>query len=74
MSNSLNIHLTTELRRFIDEQAGESNTFITSSEYIRNLIRKDRSNKIVESIVQGLREIREGLAVKKTAMDIFNEE
>jgi len=74
MSNSLNIHLTTELRWFINGQAGENNTFITSSEYIRDLIRKDRSSKIVESIVQGLREIREGRAVRKTAMDIFNEE
>ena len=57
MSNSLNIQLTTELRRYVDERASDNGVYATPGE-----------------IVQGLREIRQGKSVKKTAMDVFNEQ
>ncbi len=74
MRNSLNIQLTSELRRYVDERAGDNDVYATPSEFIRDLIRKDRAQRVVGGIVQGLQEIRHGKSVKKTAMDIFNEE
>jgi antitoxin ParD1/3/4 len=74
MSKSLNIQLTSELRRYVDERAGDNDVYATPSEFIRDLIRKDRAQRVVGGTVQGLQEIRHGKSVKKTAMDIFNEE
>lgn len=74
MSNSLNIQLTAELRRYVDERASDDDVYATPSEFIRDLIRKDRAQRVTSSIVQGLQEIRQGKSIKKTAMDIFNEE
>jgi len=74
MSNSLNIQLTSELRRYVNERASDNDVYATPSEFIRDLIRKDRAQRVVGSVLQGIREIGQGLAVQKTAMDIFNEE
>ncbi|MEK6746410.1 MAG: hypothetical protein AABY33_05210 [Pseudomonadota bacterium] len=74
MSNSLNIQLTTELRRYVDERASDNDVYATPSEFVRDLIRKDRAQRTTSSIVHGLQEIRQGKSVKKTAMDVFNEE
>ena len=74
MSNSLNIQLTSELRRYVDERASDHDVYATPSEFIRDLIRKDRAQMIAGDMVQGLREIRQSQSVQKTAMDIFNEE
>ena len=41
MSNTLNIQLTNELRRFVDERASDDDVYSTPSEYIRDLIRRD---------------------------------
>ena len=73
MSNSLNIQLTAELRRYVDERASDNDVYATPSEFVRDLIRKDRAQRMVGGIVQGFREIQQGKSVKKTAMDIFNE-
>ena len=72
MSNSLNIQLTTELRRYVDERASDNDVYATPGEFVLDLIRKDRAQRVVGEIVQGLREIRQGKSVKKTAMDVFN--
>ena len=74
MSNSLNIQLTTELRRYVDERASDHDVYATPSEFVRDLIRKDRAQRVVNGITQGLREIRSGRSEKITAMDIYNEE
>ena len=74
MSNSLNIQLTTELRRYVDERASDNDVYATPGEFVLDLIRKDRAQRVVGEIVQGLREIRQGKSVKKTAMDVFNEQ
>jgi antitoxin ParD1/3/4 len=74
MSSSLNIQLTTELRRYVDMRASDDDIYATPSEYIRDLIRKDRAQSIVGSVTQGLREIQSGQSIQITAMDIFNEE
>jgi antitoxin ParD1/3/4 len=74
MSDSLNIQLTAELRRYVDQRASDDDVYATPSEFIRDLIRKDRAQRVVNGIVQGLHEIRQGRSVQKTAMDIFNED
>lgn len=50
MSSTLNIQLTNELRRYVDERASDNDVYSTPSEYIRDLIRKDMEtrNKIRE--------------------------
>ena len=73
MGNSLNIQLTAELRRYVDERASDHDVYATPSEFVRDLIRKDRAQRMVGGIVQGLREIQQGKSIKKTAMDTFNE-
>ncbi len=74
MTSSLNIQLTTELRRYVDERASDDDVYSTPSEFIRDLIRKDREQRAVNGIIQGIREINHGKAVKMSVMDIFNEE
>lgn len=74
MGESLNVQLTTELRRYVDMRASDNDVYATPSEYIRDLIRKDRAQSIANGVLQGLKEIRQGKSKKITAMDIFNEE
>ena len=42
-------------------------------EFVRDLIRKDRAQRVASSIVQGLQEIRQGKSVNMMAIDILNE-
>ena len=74
MSESLNIHLTTDLRHYVDVCASDVGAYDTPSSFIGHLIRKDRADKIVSDIMQGLCELRDGKAKRMTAMDIFNED
>jgi antitoxin ParD1/3/4 len=74
MGNSLNIQLTDKLRRYVDERASDNDLYATPSEFIRDLIRKDLAQRVVSDIVQGLHEVQQGRSVKKTAMDVFNED
>jgi antitoxin ParD1/3/4 len=73
MSNSLNIQLTAELRRYVDMRASNDDVYATPSEYIRDLIRKDREHEIVGGILQGIKEAKQGIIYAMTPMDIFNE-
>lgn len=41
MSSTLNIKLTNELRRYVDQRASDEDVYSTPSEYIRDLIRRD---------------------------------
>ena len=41
MANSLNLSLTDELKKFIQQNSGEGTLFSTPSEYVRDLIRAD---------------------------------
>jgi len=64
MSNSLNIPLTDELKKFIQQQAGNGTFYSTPSEYVRDLIRQDRdrkeANRIRHSILAGYQDAIEG--------------
>ena len=74
MASNLNIQLTDELRRYVDERASDDDVYSTPSEYIRDLIRKDREQQIVSHITHGIRDIGEGRYREITPMEIFLEE
>jgi len=70
MSNSLNIQLTTELRRFIDERASDHDVYATPSEYVRDLIRRDMETRdAMRRIMRGLDDFRNGRFSDKTFAD-----
>lgn len=45
MSNSLNLSLTDELKKFIYNQSGEGTLFSTPSEFVRELIRHEKERR-----------------------------
>jgi len=47
MSSSLNVSLTDELRRYVNQRASDADIYATPSEYIRDLIRQDMENRHV---------------------------
>src|SRR5438552_15291227 len=53
---SLNISLPDALREYVESQAGDRTGYSTPSEYIRDLIRKDRQRKTVDRINDLVRE------------------
>lgn len=74
MANSLNITLTTELRAYVDSRASDGDVYATPSEYIRDLIRRDREEwYIVSGVVQGIREAAEGTFAQGSILDILDE-
>jgi len=74
MSNSLNIQLTTELRRFVDERASDNDVYATPSEYVRDLIRHDMEKRRAQgSILRGLDDIKNNRFATETVDDITNE-
>lgn len=51
---TMNVSLPDELKEFIDRQVAENN-FMTSSEYIRSLVRKEHGlAKLREMVAEGL--------------------
>jgi antitoxin ParD1/3/4 len=68
MSNSLNLSLTDELKRFIQSQLGEGTLFSTPSEYVRDLIRHEKERKeaseLRSSIIEGYQDAISGKTVK----------
>ncbi len=69
MSSSLNIHLTDELRRFVDERASDNDIYATPSEYIRSLIRKDMETQVMDKVMRGLDDFKHGRFSTKSALD-----
>ena len=75
MSSSLNVQLTSELRRYVDMRASDNDVYATPSEYIRDLIRRDMEDwKIVAGIMQGLEEVKNGEFVPESILDILYED
>ena len=64
MSSTLNLSLTDELRAFIDENSGDGTLFATPSEFIRDLVRKQKerteSKQIRNSILEGYQDLING--------------
>lgn len=45
MPSSLNLSLTDELRAFVDENSGDGTLYATPSEYVRHLLRQQKSRQ-----------------------------
>ena len=75
MSSTLNLQLTTELRRYIDLRASDNDVYSTPSEYIRDLVRRDMEDwAVASSVIQGLKEAASGNFVKESIIDIWHED
>jgi len=74
MSSSLNVQLTDELRRYVDERASDKDVYATPSEYIRDLIRQDMQDRAVAlNIIEGLEDLKHGRFSSRSILD-FKEE
>jgi antitoxin ParD1/3/4 len=74
MSSSLNVHLTDELRRYVDERASDNDVYATPSEYIRDLIRQDMQDRpFALNILEGMADLRHRRFSDKSILD-FKEE
>ncbi len=70
MSSSLNVQLTTELRRYVDERASDNDLYATPSEYIRALIRKDMEEQgVISHVMEGLNDLKNGRFSSKSILD-----
>ena len=74
MSSSINLSLTNELRRYVDERASDDDLYSTPSEYIRDLIRQDMQNQaLVYHVLNGLEDIKQDRLSSLSINDIANE-
>ncbi len=74
MSSSLNVSLTDELRKYIDERASDTDLYATPSEYIRDLIRQDMETRhVVTHVMRGLDDFKNGHFSEKSILDIGDE-
>lgn len=67
-STSLNLALTTELKAFVQDQAGDDTLYSTPSEFIRDLIRheklKQEAAQLRQGILEGYQDVIQGRSVK----------
>ncbi len=54
MGSTLNLSLTDELRAFVDEQSGDGTLFATPSEFVRDLLRKQKLHTEAEELRTGV--------------------
>ncbi len=63
MGSTLNLSLTDELRAFVDEQSGDGTLFATPSEFVRDLLRKQKLHMEAEvlrtGVIEGLQDAAE---------------
>lgn len=63
-TDSLNISLTDELKKFIASQSGSGTLYATPSEYVRDLIRHDRDRLVARElrndVVEGYNDVLHG--------------
>lgn len=74
MGSTLNISLTDELRRFVDSRASDQDVYSTPSEYIRDLIRRDREAAgIITPVQRGLQDIKHNRFSPDNVLDILKD-
>jgi len=74
MSSSLNVSLTDELRRYVNERASDDDIYATPSEYIRDLIRQDmEGHRVLRHVMNGLDDLKSGNFSDKTILEIGQE-
>ena len=63
-TESLNIILTDEMKKFIVSQSGSGTLYSTPSEYVRDLIRHERdrleASKLRNDIIEGYQDVKHG--------------
>ncbi|MCS5491158.1 ribbon-helix-helix domain-containing protein [Algoriphagus limi] len=63
-TESLNIALTDEMKKFIDSQSGKGTLYATPSEYVRDLIRHERdrleASSLRSAIIEGYQDVIHG--------------
>jgi len=70
MSSSMNVQLTDELRKYVDERASDNDVYATPSEYIRALIRQDMEDQaVVRHVMRGLNDLKHGRFSSKSILD-----
>jgi antitoxin ParD1/3/4 len=75
MTSSLNVQLTDELRRYVDERASDKDVYATPSEYIRDLIRQDMQDRAVAlNVLEGLDDLKHGRFSDKSILDFGDED
>ena len=69
-SENINIRVTGELRAFVHDRAGAGGIYETPSEYIRDLIRRDKeaqdAARIKSMILEGYQDLAQGRIVRST--------
>jgi len=71
MSSSLNVSLTDELRRYVNNRASDADIYATPSEYIRDLIRQDMENRhVLTHVMNGLNDLKNGNLSDKSIVEI----
>jgi len=64
MSSSINVSLTDELRAFVDANSGDGTLYATPSEFMRDLLRQQKSRQEAaaarDAILEGYRDAIEG--------------
>ena len=70
MANSLNLSLTDELRAFIDQNSGDGTLFSTPSEFVRDVLRRQKAQqeaaKVRDAILEGY---QDGIAGRTVEFD-----
>lgn len=54
MANSLNLSLTDELRAFVDHNCGDGTLYATPSEFVRDLIRRQKLRQEADAVRDGI--------------------
>jgi len=71
MSSSLNVSLTDELRRYVNNRASDADIYATPSEYIRDLIRQDMEDRhVLTHVMNGLNDLKSGNLSDKSILEI----
>lgn len=64
MSSTLNLSLTDELRAFVNENSGDGTLYATPSEFVRDLLRRQKQRQeaaeIRDAIIEGYHDAIEG--------------
>jgi antitoxin ParD1/3/4 len=67
MGNTLNLSLTDELRKFVDENCGDGTLYATPSEFVRDLLRRRKlqleAAQARDAIIEGYRDAIGGRTV-----------
>lgn len=75
MPSSMNLSLTDELRGIVSSRTGDTDLYVTPSEYLRDLIRRDMENQAtVAHVMSGLDDLAHGRFSDKSILDIAAED